>query len=80
MWGYLNTPIALMEVMTSDLPHVMYHPPKATPEEEENRVIVMRDMREKIKNDGLAGVGLHLDISNKKVINGNELIRQLKEK
>ena len=79
-WGYRNTPIALLDVMMSDLPHVMYHPPKPTHEEEENRVIVMRDMRKKIKKDGLAGVGLNLEISSKKVIDGNKLLEELRNK
>ena len=64
----------------SDLPHVMYHPPKPTQEEEENRVIVMRDRNKKIQESGLSGIGLHLDISKKKVINGNDLIKQLRGK
>jgi len=79
-WGYLNTPVALMEVMISDLPHVMYHPPKGgTKEEEENRLIVMRHQQELIKKGGLSAVGVNLNFS-KKVINGNELIERLSKK
>ena len=79
-WGYLNTPVALMEVMISDLPHVMYHPPKGgTKEEEENRLIVMRHQHELIKKGGLSAVGVNLNFS-KKVINGNELIERLSKK
>lgn len=70
-----------MEVMISDLPHIMYHPPKyGTQAEQENRVIVMRDMREKIQKGGLGAVGVNLSFSNKKAINGNELLEQLKSK
>lgn len=71
-----------MDVMISDLPHVMYHPPKGgTKEEEENRLVIMHDMREKIKKGGLSAVkGLNLNFSSGKVINGNELIEKLKRK
>ena len=69
-----------MEVMISDLPHVMYHPPKGgTKEEEENRLIVMRHQQELIKKGGLSAVGVNLNFS-KKVINGNELIERLSKK
>lgn len=67
--------------MISDLPHVMYHPPKGgTKEEEENRLIIMRAEQEKIKKGGLAAVGVNLNFSKKKVINGNQLIEQLSKK
>jgi len=66
--------------MMSDLPHVMYHPPKATIEEQENRVVVMRDMHKKIRKEGLAGIGLNLEVSKRKVINGNQLLEELKAK
>lgn len=69
-----------MEVMISDLPHVMYHPPRATKEEEENRVIIMRHQQEQIKKGGLAAVGINLNFSPKKVINGDELLEKLKRK
>ena len=68
--------------MISDLPHVMYHPPKgATKEEEENRMVIMRDMQNKIKKGGLHSIsGLNLNFAKDKVINGNELIERLKRK
>ena len=67
-----------MEVMISDLPHVMYHPPKEASETEEQiRVDIARAQREKIKQGGLKAVaGLNLNF--KKVINGNELLAKAK--
>lgn len=56
MWGYLNTPVALMEVMMSDQPHVMYHPPKPTLEQIENRAIIEEDLRRKIQQGGLRAI------------------------
>lgn len=74
-WGYLNTPIALLEVMLSDLPHVMYHPPVATQEEMENRVIVSKQLREQIKKGGLRSVaGLNLNFNNIKKTDKSELM------
>lgn len=51
----------------SDLPHIMYHPPKPSEEEDNNRTIISRDMRNKIKKGGLAAIGglnLNFDFSN----------------
>lgn len=81
LWGYLNTPLALMEVMVSDLPHVMYHPPKGgTPEEEANRITIMHHQQELIKKGGLSAVGVNLNFQKGKVIDGNALIEKLKRK
>ena len=68
--------------MISDLPHVMYHPPLGgTKEEEENRVIIMHDMQDKIKKGGLSAVtDLNLNFSKKKIIDGNELLAKLNKK
>lgn len=80
-WGYLNTPIALMDVMMADLPHVMYHPPKATREEAENRTIVAQKMRQDIKKGGLRAIsGLNLNFDKNETIDGNALLAKLKEK
>lgn len=62
-WGYLNTPIAMMDVMIADLPHVQYSHKRHTKEEEENRMVISRDINDKIKNKGLAnafGVSFNL--------------------
>lgn len=62
-WGYLNTPIALMDVMIADLPHVLYSPKRTSDEAEESRVIVSRNINEEIKKKGLAnalGVSFNL--------------------
>jgi hypothetical protein len=69
-----------MEVMISDLPHVMYHPTnEATDTEEQIRVDIARDQREKIKKGGLAAVaGLNLNFD--KVIDGNALLAKAKRK
>ena len=80
-WGYLNAPVALLEVMMSDLPHVMYHPNKPlSKEEEENRRIVSRHMNDVIKKEGISALGLNLNFDGKKVIDGDALLSDLKRK
>ena len=71
-----------MDVMMSDLPHIMYHPPKGLTEEEAaNRRIIQQDQREKIKKGGLHAVaGLNLNFRRDKVIDGNALLAELKRK
>lgn len=39
----------------ADLPHILYSKKKPTQEQEENRMIVSRDMNEQIKKKGLTG-------------------------
>ncbi len=53
----------MMDVMIADLPHVLYSHKRHTKEEEENRMVISRDINDKIKNKGLAnafGVSFNL--------------------
>ena len=79
-WGYRTTPIALLEVMIADLPHVMYHyKEKFTEEQIENRRIVSKDMQNTIKKKGLMGIkDLNLNFNNN-VLDGNAIIAKLKQ-
>jgi hypothetical protein len=69
-----------MDIMIADLPHIQYHPNNnATREQEENRLIIARDMQQKIKKRGLPGVsGLNLAFK-KEIIDGNRLLQDIEE-
>jgi hypothetical protein len=77
-WGYLNTPIALMDVMIADLPHVMYnYKEKITKEKEENCMIIANEEMKKIKQGGLKSLGLNLDF---KEVDGSTFLHQIEKK
>jgi hypothetical protein len=77
-WGYMTMPIAYMEIMLSDLPHVQYHPKQKFSKEYTDAVVtVQQDMQKKIKEKGLRGIkNLNLNFDN--VIDGNALLQNLK--
>lgn len=56
------TPIALTDIMISDLPHILYSKKEELSDEEiENRQIISHNMNEEIKKKGLMSVaGLNL--------------------
>lgn len=70
-----------MDVMISDLPHINYHPKNTlTREQEENRMIIARHERDKIKKNGLKGLsGLKLSFS-KQIIDGNKLLDEMEKR
>lgn len=70
----------MMEVMMSDLPHVIYNThPELTKEQEQNRMDISRDTNKKIREQGLKGVkGLNLNFNKKTVIDGDALFADLK--
>jgi hypothetical protein len=58
-WGYLITPIAYMEVMMSDLPHIQYNYKKnATKQQEEDAMLITKKMQEEVKSKGIQGIKL----------------------
>lgn len=62
-WGYECTPIAELDVMMSDLPHVMYHPKQNYSEEYKEATKILRDdVKKKVRRGGLAAA-LGLDLS-----------------
>jgi hypothetical protein len=61
-WGYLTTPIALMDVMIADLPHIQYNPKdNMTKQQEDDLMLLTKKEQEKIKKGGLAELGLNLE-------------------
>lgn len=67
-----------MDIMMADLPHIQYHPNRSSSQEqEENRLVISRDIHKKIKTEGLKGVsGLKLSLKNN-VVDGNALLQNL---
>lgn len=76
-WGYLNTPVAYLDVMLADLPHIQYNYKKtATKQQEEDMLLVARKMKEDVGKKGLLGASkIKLD----KVVDGNALLEELKK-
>lgn len=76
-WGYRSLPIAMTELMLTDLPHIKYHNKETYTEEEQKMLIdISQDRQKKIKEGGLAAMGLNLNLS-KAPIDGNALIKNL---
>lgn len=76
-WGYLTTPLALMEVMMADLPHVQYnYKEKWSKQQEEDYLLVSRNMQREIKEKGLIG-SQKLNLNFSKVVDGNQLLAEL---
>jgi hypothetical protein len=79
-WGYQTTPLALLEVMMADLPHVQYnHKEKWSKKQEEDYLIVSRNMQREIKEKGLVG-SQKLNLNFSKVVDGNQLLAELEKK
>jgi len=75
-WGYRNLSVAMTEIMLSDLPHIKYHNKETYTQEQQQMITdLSRDRQKKIKQNGLAGIGLNLDFS--KVQDGNALLKEL---
>lgn len=76
-WGYLTTPIALMDVMIADLPHVQYnYKQKWTKSQEEDYLLVTRNMQKEIKEKGLSGTK-KLNLNFGKIADGNQILSEL---
>ena len=58
-WGYLNTPVAYLDVMMADLPHIQYNYNKnATKQQEEDAMIITKKMQQEVKSKGIQGIKL----------------------
>lgn len=67
MWGYRNTPVALLEVMLSDLPRVVYNSGKITDNDIKEAEDRTKNLRERVKKHGLG-----INFSNK--VNTNDYV------
>ena len=76
-WGYLNTPVAYLDVMMSDLPHIQYNYKKvATREQEEDMLLISRKMQEDVKLKGLKKAA---NIKLNDALDGNAILNSLKK-
>jgi hypothetical protein len=58
-WGYLNSPIAYMNVMMADLPHIQYNYKKnVTKQQEDDAMLITRKMQQEVKSKGIQGIKL----------------------
>jgi hypothetical protein len=58
-WGYLNTPVAYLDVMMADLPHIQYNYKKnATKQQEEDAMLITKKMQQEVKSNGIQGIKL----------------------
>ena len=56
-WGYRTTPIALMDIMVADLPHVQYNYKKQiSKQQEDDLMLIAKNEQDKIKKKGLSAV------------------------
>lgn len=67
----------MTELMLTDLPHIKYHNKETYTEEEQKMLIdISHSRQQKIKEGGLAAMGLNISLS-KAPINGNALLKDL---
>ena len=74
-WGYINTPCAMLELMMSDLPHIMYHPKKNDYDDEQVKMMdeVRRAKLKNMQKKGLSGFGLKFNF---REATGNDIIEK----
>lgn len=67
----------MTELMLTDLPHIKYHNKDTYTEEEQKMLIdISHSRQQKIKEGGLAAMGLNISLS-KAPIDGNALLKDL---
>ena len=68
-WGYRNLPLAVIDIMMSDLPHVEYRKERITQQDIEDYKVKSNQIRERVKKEGLLG---RLSLANAKTQNINK--------